>query len=179
VRAIANALGYIVAFWTTDPFRDTQDAGSFITRLIFLGTSLDSTKNTPAGQNAIIAKITGWFADTNGFISLQHDLNPWTIEIALAVIANITSAGATVASRIKTVGGCNNIVPNTRLDSWKFVDLAAVVGTTGVDDENSSATSLSVLSIFCVVAFIPCIFCCRRQFPPENVPPVTYKIIQK
>jgi hypothetical protein len=75
-------------------------------------------------------------------------LNPWTIEIALAVIANITAAGTTVSSRIKTVGGCSGIPQNTRaIDFVPFVDPATA--NPGDGDGNSDNSSAAALSVFC------------------------------
>lgn len=103
VRAIVNALGYTTAFWTTSPSRDTQDAG----------TSLDPERNTTSeAQQEIIDNVSTWFDQPAGFISLQHDLNPWTIDVALEIISNINEAGD-VSGRIDTVGGCTGISQDT------------------------------------------------------------------
>ncbi|KAL3896537.1 MAG: hypothetical protein SGCHY_004009, partial [Lobulomycetales sp.] len=103
VRAIANALGYTVAFWTTRPSRDSQDAG----------LSVNPETNTAEVQQQIIDTVSGWFDDENGFISLQHDLNPWSVDVALRILANVETAGTRVKSRITTVGACNGITQDT------------------------------------------------------------------
>lgn len=99
IRGIATALGYRSIMWTSNPQRDTNDASN----------SLNATLNTTAGQTAIVGTVSTWFNVATGFISLEHDLNPFCVNVAVQILKNIQSAGQAVSSRIKTVGECSNI----------------------------------------------------------------------
>ncbi|KAJ3119630.1 chitin deacetylase [Nowakowskiella sp. JEL0407] len=90
VRAIANALGYRIALW---------DAES--------GDSDDSYTPTQVLNN-----IKSWFSRTYSFVSLEHDINPYTSAIAVNALKAIAAYKATHNNAfpltISDMASCNN-----------------------------------------------------------------------
>ncbi|KAJ3152304.1 chitin deacetylase [Geranomyces variabilis] len=92
IRAIASALGYRIALWTTSPVRDTGDA--------------DIVNPTPASAAQVLNTVTStWFQPQPGFISLQHDIDPFTSGIGLAVLDAVNKT-ANFPLTMQPVGTC-------------------------------------------------------------------------
>ncbi|KAI8901635.1 hypothetical protein BC833DRAFT_518636, partial [Globomyces pollinis-pini] len=75
VRAIVTALGYKVVMWSVTP-----------------GYVRDSFDTSGAGVNATVRNIQSWFVSQPGFISLQHDTNTLTSNIAIQALASIKNS---------------------------------------------------------------------------------------
>ncbi|KAJ3184343.1 chitin deacetylase [Gaertneriomyces sp. JEL0708] len=94
VRAIARALGYRTVIWSANPPRDSGDA---------------SGRNDPVAT--VVNTIQSWFVKGPGVISLQHDVNPYTSEIAVKALEEIGKAGPALGLKIMPVGTCTGVVP--------------------------------------------------------------------
>ncbi|KAI8903602.1 hypothetical protein EDD86DRAFT_175774, partial [Gorgonomyces haynaldii] len=73
VRAIAQALGYRIALWN----KDSEDASQ-------------SSTSTDAA-NKVVQNIESWYSTSGSFISLQHDISPFTSGIAITALNDFFS----------------------------------------------------------------------------------------
>ncbi|TPX64989.1 hypothetical protein SpCBS45565_g05483 [Spizellomyces sp. 'palustris'] len=94
IRAIATALGYTTTLWTTTPVRDSTDA--------------DQTDESTASSQKIVDTVKTWFTAQKGFISLEHDISPFTSGIALNVLNEVKAAGANFPLKMMPIGTCLN-----------------------------------------------------------------------
>ncbi|KND02619.1 uncharacterized protein SPPG_01707 [Spizellomyces punctatus DAOM BR117] len=94
IRAIATALGYSTTLWTTTPVRDSTDA--------------DQTDASPATSQKIVDTVKTWFTAQKSFISLEHDISPFTSGIAINVLNEVKAAGANFPLKMMPVGTCLN-----------------------------------------------------------------------
>lgn len=78
VRAIASALGYTTVIWTSHPSRDTSD-------------SLIGWKSTEKKISDVVYNVKTWFDNEKklGFIALQHDVSPASLEVAMRIFQYI------------------------------------------------------------------------------------------
>jgi peptidoglycan/xylan/chitin deacetylase (PgdA/CDA1 family) len=86
VRAIATALGFRTIFWSTN----SED------------TSASSATPAPT-------VINSWFSAQPGFISLQHDISPTTVEIAINALD--AARATTLGSLPQSVSQCQGLTP--------------------------------------------------------------------
>ncbi|KAI9100634.1 hypothetical protein DFS34DRAFT_615278 [Phlyctochytrium arcticum] len=101
VRAIASALGYSAMMWTTTPNRDTGDA------------SLDAPKAADATK--ILNTVKTWNVAQPGFISLEHDISPFTSNVGVDILNWIQSQGDALIVKPQSVQQCLNIDPYVNL----------------------------------------------------------------
>ncbi|KAJ3035739.1 chitin deacetylase [Rhizophlyctis rosea] len=97
VRAILTALGYRSVIWTTTPSRDTTDA--------------DGATTDKVGQQILATVKKDYFAAQAGFISLEHDISPFTTGVGIAILNAIQEARAagTFPLTVTGVGKCTGL----------------------------------------------------------------------
>ncbi|KAI8800368.1 hypothetical protein BJ742DRAFT_716930 [Cladochytrium replicatum] len=109
VRAIASALGYRAVMWN----RDSRDA---------------DVVETAANAETVFGTINSWITsgDASPFISLEHDIEPFTCGIALRGLNAIASAktAGTFKYTIQPVGTCLSI------ESYQAIEGSTNVTTT-------------------------------------------------
>ncbi|KAJ3004693.1 chitin deacetylase [Thoreauomyces humboldtii] len=92
VRAIASALGFHTVVWTTTPVRDD--------------TAADLNTQTAAEVTSITNTVKTWFTAQPGFISLEHDIDPFTTSVDIAVLDAVVAEGAAFPLQQMPVGTC-------------------------------------------------------------------------
>lgn len=158
VRAIVNALGYRSVIWSKD--------------------SLD-TNATEATQSNSVNIITSWFAASPGFVTLQHDISPLAIKIAINALNTINKPNPLVV-KPQAIGTCQGLSN----DQWYKLSTAPPPGGTNGTGTNGSSISQAgssssigtgaiigiVIAAFVVfIAIFGLIWCSRRkgQEPPQ------------
>ncbi len=91
VRAIATALGYKAALWTSEPVRNSMDT---------------AVAKDEAGRATVVNDVRKWFIDQPGFISLQHDISNFTSDVAMSILREIADAGTKFPLKIMPIGTC-------------------------------------------------------------------------
>ncbi|KAI9203756.1 uncharacterized protein BJ171DRAFT_507856 [Polychytrium aggregatum] len=122
VRAIANALGYSVTIWDKDDL------------------AADQTTTSVSVANKLINTATStWFTNyTAGFISLSHDIDPFTSGVILSILQYVDANRATIKLNIEPVGTCVN-------KPW-FRPLKNATATTTTSASASSTAAASASS---------------------------------
>ncbi|KAJ3038989.1 chitin deacetylase [Rhizophlyctis rosea] len=103
VRAILSALGYRTVLWVSSPDRDTHDADA--------GFWTWSSSAADTAGNKIVNTVKGWFVQQNGFVSLEHEVSPFTSGISIAVVKAIqkTKSGGAFPLVVQSVGQCSGV----------------------------------------------------------------------
>ncbi|KAJ3121801.1 chitin deacetylase [Nowakowskiella sp. JEL0407] len=97
VRAIVNALGYKLVLWQLD------------------STDASLTENA-ANEQKSLSIITSWFTgQQTSFVSLEHDISPFTSRIAIAALKAMDVARKSGAFKwnLMDIASCNNDKPYT------------------------------------------------------------------
>ncbi|KAJ3119416.1 chitin deacetylase, partial [Nowakowskiella sp. JEL0407] len=105
VRAIANALGYRIALWDRE-----------------------STDTATDDADSVLNVIKGWFDRPESFVSLEHDITPFTSSIAVRALKAIAdyknSHGGVFPLQISDMASCNGHQPyaydSSKLKDWDF-----------------------------------------------------------
>lgn len=92
VRAIVNALGYSIAMWE----RDDQASAE------------PEPRNATNVEHAVSEVRNTWFKDNIGFISLHHDIVPFTAQVALTILDYYRNNKNTISQQIVPIGTCSN-----------------------------------------------------------------------
>ncbi|KAJ3128158.1 Delta(12)-fatty-acid desaturase [Nowakowskiella sp. JEL0407] len=138
VRAIATALGYNVAIWTTTPVRDTQD-----------------TITSYQAPGLILQNVTKWFTDpysaTSGFISLEHDVTNITASISVEIINAFRAANSQL--KPQPVAECVGVaayktIPGTGTTGSNGTSTSSVVSPTTTGKNAGNVVSVS----YCITA---------------------------
>ncbi|KAI9207873.1 uncharacterized protein BJ171DRAFT_578351 [Polychytrium aggregatum] len=117
VRSIVNALGYSVTIWSKDDFAADQTTTS-----PSIAASLENTV------------ISSWFAPNRpGFISLSHDISPFTSGVILSILQYVQQNRANISLNIVPIGTCMNM-------PW-YVDGSAITTTS----KTAAATNTTTL----------------------------------
>ena len=115
--AIYNATGKI-AINFRPPYGDIDDRVRAIAHALGLRTVLwnyvsdDTSASSPAGAEKVLNTIKSWFTITSGFISLQHDINPTTTQIAISALSAIKTLAAGFTLKPQPVGQCIGLSPS-------------------------------------------------------------------
>jgi hypothetical protein len=138
VRAIATALGFRTVFWSDD--------------------SKDTSRLSATPPPAV---ISDWFSAQPGFISLQHDISPTTVEIAINAL--VDARETTLGSIPQPVSQCQGIAPSQWYKNVEVIPPTPVTPNTtetpGVEpgsskpDETGAAGKILISVLFAAAGF--------------------------
>ncbi|KAI9202286.1 uncharacterized protein BJ171DRAFT_461443 [Polychytrium aggregatum] len=128
VRSILGALGYTITIWDKDDFAADQ-----------------ATTSTAIAQGLINNVTSQWLLPNQpGFVSLSHDITPFTSEVVLGYLKYIDANRASIPLTIEPVGTCVNqpwYRSNSTSATSSASSSAAGASATGASGAASTAAS--------------------------------------
>ncbi|KAI9193535.1 uncharacterized protein BJ171DRAFT_635714 [Polychytrium aggregatum] len=125
VRAIANALGYTVTIWSQDDLAADQD-----------------TTSAAIGQSLINSATSTWLSNSSAsFVSLSHDITPFTSSVILGILQYVDANRASIKLNIQAVGSTQATATSTASSTTPSASGAATVGPSSGSASGSSSAS--------------------------------------
>ncbi|KAI9193536.1 uncharacterized protein BJ171DRAFT_603166 [Polychytrium aggregatum] len=118
VRAILSALGYTITIWNKDDF------------------AADQATTSATIEKGLVNNVTSQWLLPNqpGFVSLSHDITPFTSEVVLDYLKYIDTNRASIPLTIEPVGTCVNI-------PWYRANSTIVASSTTSSGASATATN--------------------------------------